>query len=152
MFGDILDRLADLFPDGGLAHHHDDYHDFMSGMEHSGIDLSMYSADEIKEAMKAAMDADDGYGHSASYGHDISFGAASDVDARNMAKSTLITKLGTFHIYPGYLTTDSLWGGLDSYSGDKVYDAINNARDHNNISDSVYRELIALLKKACHTQ
>ena len=83
---------------------------------------------------------------------DISFGAAPDVDARNVAKSALIDKLDTNHIYTSSLTTDDLWGGLDSYSGDKVYDAINSARDNNRISDTVYRELMALLKKACHTQ
>ena len=50
------------------------------------------------------------------------------------------------------LSTDNLWGGLDSYSGDKVYDAINDARDPGRISDSVFKDLIKLLKKACHTQ
>ena len=152
MLGDFFDRIGDLFSDGGNGHNHDGYNNIVSGMEHSNFDLSMYSADEIKEAMRAAMDADNDHAHSAGHGHDITFGAAPDVDARNMAKSTLITKLGTYHIYPGNLSTDSLCGGLDSYSGDKVYDAINYARDHNNISDSVYRELMTLLKKACHTQ
>ena len=118
----------------------------------SGLDLSMYSADEIKEAMNSAIDAGGMDGHNSNYGHDIAFGAAYDVDARNMAKSTLLSKLSTNHIYTSNLYTDKLWGGLDSYSGDKVYDAINSARDSNKISDSVYRELTALLKKVCHSQ
>lgn len=143
MFSDFLEKLSDLFTDGG----NDGHNDIVSGLEHSGIDLSMYDADEIKEALKAAMGGD-----SSDYGHDIAFGAAPDVDARNLAKSTLITKLSANHIYTSSLYTDSLWGGLDSYSGDRVYDAINDARDNNRITDSVYKDLIALLKKACHTQ
>ena len=151
MFGDFLERIGDIFSDGG-NYNHDGHNDIVSGLEHSGIDLSIYSADEIKEAMKVAMGIDGVDGQNSNYGHDITFGAAPDVDARNMAKSTLITRLSTNHINTSSLTTDRLWGGLDSYSGNKVYDAINNARDNNRISESVYKELMALLKKACHTQ
>lgn len=150
MFSDLLEKIGDLFSDGGNSH--DGQNDIVTGLEHPGLDLSMYSADEIKEAMNAAMDAGGGDGHNPNYGHDIAFGAAYDVDARNLAKSTLLTKLSANHIYTSNLYTDKLWGGLDSYSGDKVYDAINSARDSNKISESVYRELIALLKKACHYQ
>ena len=149
MFSDFLEKIGDFFSDGG---NHYDHNDIMSGLEHSDVDLSMYNADEIKEAMKVAMGTDGVDGHSSNYGHDISFGASPDVDARNVAKSTLISKLNSNHIYTSSLYTDRLWGGLDSYSGDKVYDAINDARDHQRISDSVYNELMALLKKACHSQ
>lgn len=151
MLGDFLERIGDIFSDGG-NYNHDGHSDIVSGMEHSVVDLSMYSADEIKEAMKVAMGTDGIDGHSSNYGHDISFGASPDVDARNVAKSTLISKLSSNHIYTSSLYTDRLWGGLDPYSGDKVYDAINDARDHHNISASVYNELMALLKKACHSQ
>lgn len=151
MFSELLDRMGDLFSDGGFSHH-DGYSDIVNGMGHSGLDLSMYSADEIKEALKIAMDSDGYDGNNTSYGHDISFGAAPDVDARNLAKSTLISKLSSNHICTSNLYTDRLWGGLDYYSGDKVYDAINDARDNNRISETVYRELMSLLKKACHTQ
>jgi hypothetical protein len=151
MFGDFLERFGDIFSDGG-NYNHDVHNDIVSGLEHSGVDLSMYSADEIKEAMKVAMGTDGIDGHGSNYGHDISFGASPDVDARNVAKSTLISKLSTYHIYTSSLYTDRLWGGLDSYSGDIVYDAINDARNNQSISDSVYNELIALLKKACHSQ
>ena len=101
--------------------------------------------------MRNALGTGDGL-HDTSYGYDISFGAAPDVDARNFAKSALITQLNTTHIYTTNLCTDNLWGGLDSESGDKVYDAIKDARDHGRISNSVYKDLIKLLKKACHTQ
>lgn len=151
MFSDFIERISDLFSDGG-NYNHDRQSDIMSNLEHSGFDLSMYSADDIREALKAAMDSDGIDGHSSNHGHEITFGAAPDVDARNLAKSSLITKLGESHIYTSRLDTDNLWGGLDSYSGDKVYDAINNARDNNRISESVYKELMSLLKKACHTQ
>lgn len=146
-----MEKVGNLFSDGG-NNNHGSHDDVLSGMGHSAIDLSMYSADEIREALKAAMDSDGMDGHSSNYGHDISFCAAPDVDARNLAKSTLISKLNSNHIYTSSLTTDRLWGGLDSYSGDKVYDAINNARDNNRISESVYKDLMKLLKKACHTQ
>ena len=149
MFGDILERIGDLFSDGG---NHSSHNDIISGLEHSGVDLSVYSADEIKEAMKVALDADGVDGHSSNYGHDIAFGASADVDARNAAKSALISKLSSNHIYTSSLYTDRLWGGLDSYSGDKVYNAINDARDNQKISASVYNELMTLLKKACHSQ
>ena len=149
MFGDILERIGDLFSDGG---NHSSHNDIISGLEHSGVDLSMYSAEEIKEAMNVAIGTEGVDGHSSNYGHDIAFGASADVDARNAAKSTLISKLSSNHIYTSSLYTDRLWGGLDSYSGDKVYDAINDARDNQRISSSVYNELMALLKKACHSQ
>lgn len=148
MFSDFLEKLSDLFTDGG----NDGHSDIVSGLEHSGIDLSMYDADEIRNALNAAMDADGMDVYSSNYGHDIAFGAAPDVDARNLAKSSLITELSTNHIYTGNLTTDGSWGGLDSYSGEKVYNAINDARDNNRITDSVFNDLIALLKKACHYQ
>ncbi|MCQ2273568.1 MAG: hypothetical protein MJZ86_02110 [Bacteroidales bacterium] len=85
-------------------------------------------------------------------GHEISFEASPDVDARNAAKSNLIDKLQSDYIYTSNLYTDNLWGGLDYDSGKKVYDAINKARDCNNISGDEYNKLVALLKKACHTQ
>lgn len=151
MFGDYLERIGDIISGGG-NYNHDGHNDIVSGMEQSGVDLSMYSADEIKEAMKFAMGTDGIDGHSSNYGHDISFGASPDVDARNVAKSTLISKLSSNHIYTSSLYTDRIWGGLDTYSGNKVYNAINDARDHHNISASVYNELMALLKKACHSQ
>ena len=151
MLSDFLERICDFFSDGGSCNY-DGHNDIVSGLEHSGIDLSVYSADEIKEALKAAMNIDEPNGHSSDYGHEISFGASSDVDARNVAKSTLISKLSSNHINTSSLYTDRLWGGLDSYSGGKVYDAINDARDNQKISSSVYNELMALLKKACHSQ
>ena len=153
MLGELLEKLGELFSDGGDGGYDHNGHDaIMGGMEYSGIDLSAYSPDEIEEALKSAFGTDGGAEHVFNGGHDISFGAAPDVDARNVAKSALIDKLDTNHIYTSSLTTDDLWGGLDSYSGDKVYDAINSARDNDRISDTVYRELMALLKKACHTQ
>lgn len=148
MFSELLDRIGDFFSDSDSSHH-EGYSDIVNGMGLSGLDLSLFSTDEIKEALKVAMDYD---GNNISYGHDISFCAAPDVDARNLAKSTLISKLSSNHIYASNLHTDRSWGGLDSYSGDKVYDAINNARDNQRISVSVYNELMALLKKACHSQ
>ena len=151
MFSDFLDKISDLFSGSGDCNHCG-HNDIASGIGHSGLDLSMYSTDEIKEAMKVAVDSDGVDGHSSSHDHNISFGAASDVDARNLAKSTLITKLNANHINTYKLYTDNLWGGLDSYSGHQVYDAINSARDNNMISESVYKELMALLKKACHYQ
>lgn len=150
MFSDILERISDIFSDGGNSH--DGQNEIVAGFGHSGFDFSMYSADEIKEAVNAAMDAGGVDEHNSNYGHDIAFGASYDVDARNLAKSTLLTKLSANHIYTSNLYTDKAWGGLDSYSGNKVYDAINSARDSNSISESVYRELITLLKKACHYQ
>ena len=150
MFSDILERISDIFSDGGNSH--DGQNEIVTVFGHSGFDFSMYSADEIKEAVNAAMDADGVNGHCSNYGHDIAFGASYDVDACNLAKSTLLTKLSANHIYTSNLYTDKVWGGLDSYSGNKVYDAINSSRDSNSISESVYRELITLLKKACHYQ
>ena len=150
MFTDLIEKIGDFLSDG--VNSHDGQNDFVPCFGHSDFDLSMYSADEIKEAMNAALDDGGIEEHSSNYGHDIAFGAAPDVDARNLAKSTLLSKLSTNHIYTSNLHTDKLWGGLDSYSGDKVYDAINSARDSNKITESVHRELITLLKKACHSQ
>lgn len=149
---EFLERLGDLFSNGDGCHYDTSGHEnVIEGIDGSTLDMSQYSSDEIEDAIRNAFSADDGL-HHAGQGYDVSFGAAPDVDARNLAKSALITKLNTNHIYTTNLCTDNLWGGLDSYSGDKVYDAINDARDHGRISDSVYKDLIKLLKKACHTQ
>ncbi|MBQ0142556.1 MAG: hypothetical protein KBT06_07145 [Prevotellaceae bacterium] len=151
MLYELFDKLGEIFSNGGYEYSHSGNIDIASILDHSGIDLSMYDANEIEDAIKSAIDTDSHH-HSLIHGHDISFGASFDVDARNLAKSTLITKLGSNHIYTSTLYTDNIWGGLDSYSGKIVYEAINDARDNNRISDSVFRELIALLKKACHSQ
>lgn len=151
MLDELFDKLSEVFSNGGHEYSHTGNSDITSILDHSGIDLSMYDENEIEDAIKSAIDADTHH-HSSIHGHEIAFGASSDVDARNLAKSTLISKLGSNHIYTSSLYTDDLWGGLDSYSGKVVYEAINDARDNNRISDSVFRELIALLKKACHSQ
>lgn len=151
MLSGIIENISDLFSDGGNVCIDGDS-GIMDYMGHPVIDLSMYGADEIREALNAAFPTDGMNGLETNYGHDIPFGAASDVDARNLAKSTLISKLNSSHVSTGNLYTDRLWGGLDSYSGNKVYDAINSARDNNRISESMYRELVSLLKKACQYQ
>lgn len=148
---EFFERLGDLFSDGGHDFSHSGDSDIATLLDHSGVDLSMYDADEIEDVIKSVLDGDY-HSHAAVYGHEISFGASPDVDARNLAKSALITKLGNNHIYTSSLYTDNVWGGLDSYSGNKVYDALNDARDSNKISDYVFRELMTLLKKACHSQ
>ena len=149
---EFLERLGDLFSNGdGNQYDMGEHENIIDSFDSSSIDISQYSSDEIEDAVRNAFSTDDCL-HDTGHGYDISFGAAPDVDARNLAKSTLITKLNTNHIYTTNLGTDNLWGGLDSYSGNKVYDAINDARDHGRISDSVYKDLIKLLKKACHTQ
>ena len=149
---EFFERLGDLFSNGDGSHYDTSGHEsVIDGFDGSTLNLSQYSHDEIEDAVQNALGTGEGL-HDTSHGYDISFGAAPDMDARNLAKSELITQLNTNHIYTTNLCTDNLWGGLDSYSGDKVYDAINDARDHGRISDSVYKDLIKLLKKACHTQ
>lgn len=149
---EILERLGDLFSNGDCGHYDTTGHENMiDGFDGSSLDISQYSSDDIEDAVRNALGTSDCV-HDTGHGYDISFGAALDVDARNLAKSELITQLNTNHIYTTNLSTDNLWGGLDSYSGNKVYDAINDARDHGQINDSVYKDLIKLLKKACHTQ
>ncbi len=74
-------------------------------------------------------------------------------DARNVAASELQSKLNTFHIYyPGTLSSDSTFGGWDRYTGKKIHDAIQNARNSGAISDTIYKELMRDLKKACYFQ
>ena len=149
---EFFERLGDLFSNGDGSHYDTSGHEsVIDGFDGSTLNLSQYSHDEIEDAVQNALGTGEGL-HDTSHGYDISFGATPDMDARNLAKSALITQLNTNHIYTTNLCTDNLWGGLDSYSGDKVYDAINEARDHGRISDSVYKDLIKLLKKACHTQ
>lgn len=149
---EFLERLGDLFSNGDGCHFDTTGHENMiDGFDGSSLDISQYSSDDIEDAVRNALGTSDSV-HDTGHGYDISFGAAQDVDARNLAKSELITQLNTNHIYTTNLSTDNLWGGLDSYSGNKVYEAINDARDHGLINDSVYKDLIKLLKKACHTQ
>lgn len=147
---EIFEKLGDLFSNGDGGNYDTGGHESLIGGFDS-LDLSHYSSDEIEDAVRNAFASDNSL-HDIGHGYDVSFGAAPDVDARNLAKSALITKLSANHIYTTNLATDTLWGGLDDYSGDKVYDAINDARVQGRITDSVYRDLIKLLKRACHTQ
>lgn len=74
-------------------------------------------------------------------------------DARNIAASELQNKLDTYHIYyPGTLTSSDSFGGWDRYTGQKIHDAIQNARNSGTISDTLYKELIRDLKRACYYQ
>ena len=150
MISEFLEKIGDMFSDGGDGFDHDGHNDIINGVQHSGIDLSMYGTDEIKDALKVAMNAETMNGHSSNFGHDITFSGSPDVDARNLAKSKLLSKLSINHITTSSLDTDRLWGGLDSDSARKVENAINSARDHGSISHYEYEELMDLLKKARH--
>jgi hypothetical protein len=144
MFDNLIEQLADIFENYG----HSDpqgLEDLISNL--GDLDLSQYSVEDVREALDAALDSPE-----PSSGHEITFQAAPDVDARNLAKSNLLDKLRIHGIHVYNVDTDKLWGGLDSSSGNKVYSAINDARDSGKISSSLYSDLIKLLKKACHSQ
>lgn len=83
--------------------------------------------------------------------NDVSFKGRIETE-RDIASSKLQDELRSAHIYPGKLYSDKLWGGLDSYSGNLVHNALNDARNNNRITDSEYKDLMAQLKKACHHQ
>lgn len=144
MCDNILQQLAEIFENGD---HLDSagYEDIISSL--GDLDLSQYTVEEIQEALDAAFDSPEPDG-----GNEITFGAAPDVDARNMAKSSLLDKLSVHGIHVYNVNTDKLWGGLDASSGNKVYSAINEARDNGKITSTLYSELIKLLKKSCHHQ
>lgn len=150
---DFLENLYDFFSNGDeYTHDAGDNTCIFDGIDATDIDLSNYSADDIEDAIRSALDSDH-HDYIMEQGHDISFCGSHDVDMRNIEKSSLLDKLSSNHISTTTsISTDKLWGGLDSYSGQKVADAINQARDHGNISDSTYRDLMSQLKKACHTQ
>ena len=109
------------------------------------IDARNFAADVISRMEDKI---EDGSGHSMA--KSISFEGANDT--RDIAKSELLSELSSNYIYPGTVYTDNLWGGLDSFSGNRVRDAINQARDNGSISDSTYKHLMAQLKRACHHQ
>ena len=146
MFENLLEKIGELFSDENCSNSSND-NDFSCGNNFQGIDLTQYSPEDIEDAMRSVLKTNEN-----AHGYEISFGASADVDARNTAKSTLLDKLSNNKIYISQIYTDKLWGGLDSYSGDKVYDAINTARDNGKISSNVYNQLMLLLKKACHSQ
>ena len=111
------------------------------------IDARNFAADVVSKLE----DAGDGKRGSVSFlGKQFSYESANDT--RDIAKSELLSALSSNHIYPGSVYTDKLWGGLDYYSGNKVRDAINKARDNGSISDTTYKRLMQMLKKACHHQ
>ena len=109
------------------------------------IDARNFAADVISRMEDKIED-----GSSHSMAKSISFEGSND--SRDIAKSELLSELSSNHIYPGTVYTDNLWGGLDSFSGNRVRDAINRARDNGSISDSTYKHLIDKLKQACHHQ
>lgn len=72
---------------------------------------------------------------------------------RDLASSKLQKELSSCGIYvSGQIYSDSLWGGLDNYSGKLVHNKINDARNSNRITDAQYNKLIGMLKEACHHQ
>lgn len=83
---------------------------------------------------------------------EISFTGSQETE-RDLASSKLQQELSSCGIYvSGQIYSDSLWGGLDSYSGNLVHNKINEARNANRITDAEYNKLIGMLKKACHHQ
>ena len=106
---EFFERLGDLFSNGDGSHYDTNGHEsVIDGFDGSTLDLSQYSPDDIEDAVRNALGTSDGL-HDTSHGYDISFGAAPDMDARNLAKSALITQLNTNHIYTTNLCTDNLW-------------------------------------------
>ena len=96
---EFFERLGDLFSNGDGSHYDTSGHEsVVDGFDGSTLNLSQYSHDEIEDAVQNALGTGEGL-HDTSHGYDISFGAAPDVDARNLAKSALITQLNTNHIY-----------------------------------------------------
>ena len=83
---------------------------------------------------------------------EISFTGNQETE-RDLASSKLQQELSSCGIYiSGQIYSDSLWGGLDNYSGNLVHNKINEARNANRINDAEYNKLIGMLKKACHHQ
>lgn len=82
----------------------------------------------------------------------ISFQGSQQTE-RDLASSQLQQELSSCGIYvSGQIYSDSLWGGLNNYSGKLVHDKINEARNANRITDTEYKKLIGLLKQACYHQ
>ena len=83
---------------------------------------------------------------------EIAFTSSQETE-RDLASSKLQQELSSCGIYvSGQIYSDSLWGGLDNYSGKLVHNKINEARNANRITDAEYNKLIGMLKKACHHQ
>ena len=83
---------------------------------------------------------------------EISFTGSQETE-RDLASSKLQQELSSCGIYvSGQIYSDSLWGGLDSYSGNLVHNKINEARNANRITDAEYNKLIGMLKKAWRHQ
>ena len=83
---------------------------------------------------------------------EISFTGTQETE-RDLASSKLQQELSSCGIYvSGQIYSDSLWGGLNNYSGKLVHDKINEARNANRITDEEYNKLIGMLKKACRYQ
>ena len=84
--------------------------------------------------------------------NEISFMGSQETE-RDLASSKLQQELSSCGIYiSGQIYSDSLWGGLDNYSGNLVHNKINEARNTNRITDAEYNKLFGMLKKACHHQ
>ena len=84
--------------------------------------------------------------------NEISFTGNQETE-RDLALSKLQQELSFCSIYiNGQIYSDSLWGGLDSYSGNLIHNKINEARNANRITDAEYNKLIGMLKEACHHQ
>ena len=74
-------------------------------------------------------------------------------NSRDISASELQNKLSYHRIYyPGSLSSDNTFGGWDRYTGQKIHDAIQNARNSGIITDDIYKELMRELKKACYYQ
>ena len=83
---------------------------------------------------------------------EISFTGSQETE-RDLVSSKLQQELSSYGIYvSGQIYSDSLWGGLDNYSGKLVHDKINEARNANRITDAEYNKLIGMLKKAYRQQ
>lgn len=113
------------------------------------LDLDLDLPLDVQNNVNLELDANS----SASGNMGISFKGGNYTNAeRDSAKSKLKDQLDSDFIYDGNLYQDSIWGGLDNWSGEQVYQAINRARNNGKISDSKFHELISLLGIACKHQ
>lgn len=153
---DIEDIIQVIFESIGEADADYDYGDMLNALVEQGVDLTQFSVEEIRGALDVALGEDvvdlENDVIDSDKRYNVAFVGSDRVNERNIASSQLQELLQKHHIYiPGAVYSDK-FGGLSSFSGEKVEDAINAARNKGNISHEDYRYLLELLKKACRFQ
>lgn len=148
MFQDLIDVISDYIQNSDG--HGVDFDSISDYLLSNGIDLSNFTADEIREALDDALsDGDNLSDVATTAGHNISFeGGYYSSSVRDEALAQLKDQLSSKYISTGPLWTDDINGGLNYDSTTSLERTLRNAVADGKLSSSELEQIFNKLNVA----